>query len=806
MRRLLLAALVLAISVLVARGAAFHPVFQGGALASAREVAAYRVDGSGVRFPLTAGTRRVRILVNLDLAPGASPDGVEFSIRARVPEEQLDATYALVALARVRRDGNPAVFYLGESTSPAWAREIALERRDSGAATLEVSLAAPAAASGSLRVLAETERAPLAADMLASRTGPVERNQLASTLGPLDWDQLPVNLQEDLLHRRWVRIAATSDTRSRRLYVAGPPAPLPRPEQPAGEPVEAGQVAAYTVQGPGTLRLVADGAPLRGTVELLQADGQRRARPLAVNAGDRVDLAVGPQITTARVRVDAPSQLLAIVSDRKLAVGPARLDPRPDGEWALHPAVALERNPRAEPEPAPPVVYDLRGRAGRELHVTARLRVRPGDGPTPAHVRWTVRDGARRPIASGELVQPLAPAPEDRIDEDPSAVPSEPATAYVWPPPSAATLEITADPPALIAVDSPGFDAPPAPPGETGVRPPTALRHAPVERPLWFRVRPGNEDALLASGRVERLRSAARLEAVPAPPPPTVHAETLKPLERAARFTVLVPGKPDAPLPAVGGWWPLPNGVSANVRFDAAGSSAGARVPWNVLFLGDASRDRQEAIIRIDAAETTRARLFTSRGTLALPPASPGVHRVEVSIERRKGTARSAPRVFVDHPTGSTPPFRAFSVYPLRTGKRASVRLQKSADPRALGAVLYFDRPPGEHATLEVTIDGGRRTPPPSRTSRLRSRLTRALPVRAEALPGATYLNRSGRGVWGSEPLFVGLADDLPAGGHLVSLVLKGTSANAFVRLFSYGGPQHPPERFATFGEFRSAP
>jgi hypothetical protein len=806
MRRLLLTTLVLGASIALARGVPLHPYFQGGALASAREMAAYRVDAGGVRFPLGDGVRRVRVLVNLDLPPGADPEGVEFTVRVRIPEEPYDERFALVGMARVRRDGGPAAFYLGEGTLPAWGREIALERRHLGAATLDVSLVAPASASGAVRVLAEADRAPLAAGVLARRDGPVERNQLAAALGPLDWDQLPAALQADLLQRRWARIAASPGTPFRRLYVAGPPAPIAKPAEPVGELVEAGQVAAYTVQGPGTLRLVAEGAPIRGSVELLSADGERRAQPLALSACDRLDLAVGSQVTTARVRVDAQSQLLVIASDRKLAVGAARLEARPDGEWVLHPSVALERNPRAEPGPAPPVVYDLRGRGGRELHLTARLRARPGDPPTLARVRWTMRDAQGREVASGELAQPVAPAPEDRIDEEPDAVPSDPVLGHLWPPPTAATLEIAADPPALIAVDSPGFDPPPGRPDDPIEKPVTALRHAPVERPLWFRVRPSNEQALLAAGRVERLRSATRLEAVPEPPPPTVQAETLKPLAGGPRFTVLVPGNPDAPPAELGVWWPLANGMASSVRFDAPGASPGARLPWNVLFLGDATRTKQEAAIRIDGADAARTRLFTSRGVVAAPPATPGVHRVEVTIERRTPRSGPAPRLFVDRPVGAQTPFRAFSVFPIAAGRRTTARLEKASEPRSLGAVVYFDRPPGQRATLEVTIDGGRRALPPARWSRLRSRITRALPLHAEALPGATYLNRTTRAVWGTAPLFVGLGDDIAAGPHLISMVLRGTSAKAFVRLFSYGGPQHRPERVATFGEFRSDP
>lgn len=807
MRRLLLVALILMASLLIARGPTIHPSFTLAALAGARETAAYRIDAKGVRFPLSPGARRLRILINIDLAPNTAPEGVGFVLRIRIPEEHSEERFALVGMPRARRDGTPAAFYLGEPASPAWTREIAIERQQSIDATLEVSLLEPEGAHGSVRVLAETERPPLFADLLARRSGPVERNQLASSLGPLDWDQLPDDLQADLLKRHWARIAATPEAALRRLYIAGAPAPLSRPEPPVGDLVEAGQIAAYTAQGPSTLRLFAAGSPLRGSVDLLQADGQHRVVPLALEAGDRLDLALGPHLTTARVKVSEQSQIMAVVSDSKPAMANARLEARADGEWGLHPAVGLERNPRAEPAPSAPVVYDLRGREGRELHLTVRLKAHPDDGPTTAHVRWTMRDEARRVLASGALTQALSPALEDRIDEAPGLVPTEPAKAYLWPPPSASTLEIASDPPALIAVDSPAFAPLADEPRDPEQKPVAVLRHAPVERPLWFRVRPINEDELHASGRVERLRNAIRLDRLPPHAPPIAGAVALEPLEKPPKFSLLAPGKPDASLPALGVWWPLPNGVASTVHFEPPpGSSPGVRLPWHLLYLGDASSAKHEAAIVVDSGEATRAMLFTSRGTLAFAPASAGAHRVEVTIAKKRATAGPALRLFVDRPTGSGAPYRFFGVYPLRSGKRATLRLHKSAGTRSLGAVLYFDGSPGENARLEVTVDGGHRAPPASRFSRLRSRLTRVLPIRADALPGASYLNRKTGGVWGSTALFVGLADDLPAGHHLVAVALKGTNARAFVRFFSYGDPQSKPERFSAFGEFRSDP
>lgn len=132
------------------------------------------------------------------------------------------------------------------------------------------------------------------------------------------------------------------------------------------------------------------------------------------------------------------------------------------------------------------------------------------------------------------------------------------------------------------------------------------------------------------------------------------------------------------------------------------------------------------------------------------------------------------------------------------------MRLTKSAQPRSLGALLYFDGAPGERATLEVTVDAEHRNPPAARASRRRSRMSRVIAIEAEAVPGATYLDRRGPAVWATAPIFLGLGDDLAPGSHFISMVLKGTRTRAFARFFSYGGRTLNPERISAFGEFRS--
>jgi hypothetical protein len=79
--------------------------------------------------------------------------------------------------------------------------------------------------------------------------------------------------------------------------------------------------------------------------------------------------------------------------------------------------------------------------------------------------------------------------------------------------------------------------------------------------------------------------------------------------------------------------------------------------------------------------------------------------------------------------------------------------------------------------------------------------LVRSSSVHADPLAGASFLNRSAASVWGSEPIFVQLGDDLAAGDHLISLRLEGTTQRGFARFFSYGGSGGHQARISVVGE-----
>jgi hypothetical protein len=796
-RHWLLAALVLALALLIARAPAIKPTFKAEALAGAREMVVYRLEGSPARFDVPAGQRMLRVLTNLDLPAAPPPDGEAYSVRVRIPEDGRDEVFPLVAMARRRANGTPAAFSLGGAV-PGWTREVMVTRPQTTAATLEVSLVAPARARGAVRVLATAHRTPLAVTMLAKRSGPAERAKLAGWLGPLDWDELPAALQAELLTTHWTRLPASPATPRGRLYVTGQPAPVVKPASPPGEAVEAGQVLAYTVRGPGTLRFVAVEEALEGSIHLLSAAGQEQTIPLALKVGERVDLPLAAGLVTARLRALTRGRVLALAADARLALPGTSLQGRADGEWELHPAWTFERYPVAAAGLTAPVVYDLRGRDEAELRLTAYALTRCDHPPSELRVLWTIKDAAAKVLAGGTLRQVLAPACEDRLDGDEGTVPSEPLAAYLWPPAGAASLEVTGAEPALLSVASPAFDQPLEAPPPAGLAPNVAVRHQPADRPLWLRVRALNEDEIARTGRLPLLRLATRIERRPPPVPPSQLAETLAPVDQPPRITMLVPAKADAPAPDRGGWWPITAGAPASVNFaPPPGAGAGARVPFSLLFLGDEAAARGEAVVRIDGVTATRTPLYTARGQIALPPAPAGRRVVQIDAPGRA-------RLFVDHPTGGAAPYRAFSAYELQVGRPSVVRVAKPSAPRALGVVLYFDGAPGPHARLRVVIDRGRRTAPRGGVARARTRLVRTLPLTVAPLPGGVFLNRTTPAVLAAAPLFVGLEDDLPAGGHTLTLTLERTRVRAFARYFSYNGSLRP-ERVSGFGEARSS-
>ncbi len=774
MRRIVLVLLVLAVGVAIARAPVVRPSLGGALLARAHELAVYRAGRAPVAFPLPAGRRALRLLVNLDVAPPVPEEGVPFEVRVAIPEDGFVATFPLVAAAAADPSGAPAAFYLGEPRSPARTRELALERGGDGPATALVSLASPAGATASVRLLVSEDRPPLARELLLRRPGPQGWARLASSLGPLDWDQLDDGAREDLLARRWVRVPAAPGTASRRLYLLGAPATAPPQPPPAAVDLGPGRVATFTVRGPGTLQLAA-AAPLDGEARVLAADGAASAVPLHLAPGERASVPIGAGIVTVRVSGAAASEVRAL-GDARMALDPTRARTLPGGDAELGPVWSVETDPVAGP--AAPVAWDLSGRGGAELRLVVRALAAPGAAEARFRVRWRMLDGHRAPLAEGELPLSAKPAPEDRIDGDPDHLPTEPAVAYLWPPPDAARLELSSDARVAVGASSPGF--PPDAGGGPALADGVLLRFQREDRPAWFRVRPEDEPALWRSDRMVTLRSAMRVEEAPEPPPPALPAETLAPAGSPPRHLLLVPA-PEADSRERSSWWPVSAGVESGIVLERpAGAGADARVQPSLLYAGDASFAGSGATVAIDGRASARLAIYSARGQIALPPLAPGAHRLRVE-------AGAPVRLFLDRPVAGAPLHRAYGVYELAPGAGLRVRLAKKAASRSLGVALYFDGAPSPEARLSVTVDGAARAARPGSASLGWTRLRRAAPVKAEPAPGALYLDRTSPAVWAAAPIFVPLHDDLRAGTHEIAIAVERAGARAFARFFAYG-------------------
>lgn len=816
-RRALLTLVVLLGGAVVLRAPAIRPSFGGALLAHSREIKVYPVSATPTRFALPQGQRELRLVVNFDLPATVPTSAVTFVLRARIPEEGRDTSFSLTAEQAVTVHGEPVAFYLGETFVPARPREIAIERATDVPGTLEVSLIEPASARGAIRVLVTQQRAPLAQELLLRRLTGHGKETLAARRGPLDWEELGDNGQAELLARRWIRLPAEGATPARRLYVNGDAPATARSEADDGIDLGAGESLAFTVRGPGTLRLepVAESS-LIGEARLLQESGEESSRALMLGAGDRIDWPLPLGLATLRVRLSVAGRALVTASSAAVAIDDAQVRPRDDGEPALTPAWSRQRAARGAK--GEPVAFDLKGRGQESLRLSAWATPEAGDEQAAVQVAWSFVSAAGRELAAGRIDEPRKAAPEDRVAEAsaPNSAPtpialSDPVVVYLRPPVQAARLNLVAGARVRLAVASPGHahdatrpqperrdqttdsDAP-GPPGNAIV-----LRNAASDAPTWYAIRPANLAQLAALGRVDSVLLARRLERRPARPRPLGAAESLAPSGNQPRFSLLVPVRA-APSPAQtvrDGWWPIESARTAVVTIIAPpGGSSEARPSLNLLYVGQDSPLGAKAGLRVDGRERPNVALAAARGQVALPALPVGPHAVALSVDGRA-------RLFINQPVAGARPYRGVGVYALAPDLRLNVSLTKTAAARELGIVVYFDGPPPTKPWLEVRIDAARRRTGVALATRDDTRLVRELPLVARALPDGLYLNRSAPEVSVAEPLFVKLGDDLAAGEHDIEIALGGTRTPAFVRFFAYGATL-PKERLSQVGVARS--
>ncbi|HEY2899033.1 MAG TPA: hypothetical protein VGL59_00545 [Polyangia bacterium] len=777
-RRIIISAAALGTAALIARwplGAAN----QGSRITDLREEIAYRWSGRALRFAMPPGAEPLRLLVNVDQRGEAPMVGLPLVVRVTTASDGKSRDYALWAEPGTDDRHQRAVLYLDGDEWPTRTAMLGLQRTIDAADEWTVALAVPAGSTASVRLLVREARAahrgqslgrPEAAFVAAAAVG-----RLLPPLPAIAGEGAPPDEQ-------WAKVAAAASTPTRRLYFRD--SALRPPPSPASPPLGPDQIVALTVQGPGSVTVHASSAAAVGTVRVLQAQGQQRALPvnLAVDQAIVVPLAPGLQTLRFDGALNAP---LTVTGAPPVAGTLASARARPDGDVELSPRWVVEDFARAEPEPETPVAFAVGARRGVELLFRVRALMHAREPEHRVVLRFQITGAGGRALETRAIALLATPAPEDLAPTVDGRLLSLPMSVFLWPPVGADVVRISTSEAVEIAAASPAWpddrpaaDAPPSA-AAAAIASHVRLRFGDPEpqRP-FFPVWPLNRAQLLAQERIDRLRLAPRLELLP--PVESRPAPSLAPLGVVPRVDVLAPLTQPVTTATRGLYWPLP--ARQEVRIGARA------VAPSLLYLGGARTRRATARIFLDGASLGSEPLFTARGRLRLRLPT-GPHRLRVNVP--KGVD-----LYVSRPVENAAPQRFLSVYPLDGRRGLHLRVAKGSIRRTVGVVLYGVGPAPATARLRATIDGGRRRLF-AHLSQDRSRLTREFAVATQAIPGARALNTGVAPTWVSDPMFIVLGDDLPAGVHRVRL--RGQSAGqVMARLFLVEPPvqKRPLENF----------
>jgi hypothetical protein len=419
----------------------------------------------------------------------------------------------------------------------------------------------------------------------------------------------------------------------------------------------------------------------------------------------------------------------------------------------------------ASDAPASAVVFktwDFRGRRLRDAVAAAPCATSPAASPAGA------------PIASGG----------DRVEGSGAAL-SLPTAVYFWPPAGAARLEIAADGRVAVTASSelpalPGAqDSPPAPSG-----PVPAWSSLPLGGPVrllhglvlpgaraFLPIHPTNRAELARAGAMLRLVLATRLVANP-PAPPTA-MRPLRPSGRRPALELLVAVPRGQPARAGHGMWKLP--VGAEVRF---GSRAGVA---RILYLGSTRSTGAKLSAVLDGRVAYCGGLATARGQLVLPVRA-GRHSLRID-------APASVAVFIDRPVQSQAAFRRLFLTAIDARHATRIRVPGgSGGRRVVGLVLYGGGHPASAGAVKLMVDAGHHHAR-GRLSTGRTVVERTASVEPEPLEEAVLLNTAHAPAWKSQAFFVPLADDLPRGGHILTVEPRRLAGPIYLRIF-----EHPLE------------
>jgi hypothetical protein len=726
--RIVMAAASLLVGAVVLRAPSIRIGSRAARVGDAREESAYVLGAKAVGFPLPAGARTLRLLLNVDAAGAAGTPLPPVNVHVRMSPDGRDQIFPVLA----RDSDGAAVFYLDSARRPSRTAMLGLERALDAPGVLEVSVA-NAAPGGVVRLLNQERRA----------------------LGSAE--------------RAWVALPAAAGSERRRIYF-GPSSGVEAHAAVAeSTPLSPGRAHAWTVTGPATVTVAVEEGELRGSLRLLNEEGTATERSLALLAGGQADVPVGPGLTTLTITSSFSAR--AFLSGPTSAAGAlSRPAPLSAERSILIPRVTVVETVRCRGDASePPVSFSVADRrAGAPLRIDVRAVVPDGAPAPPVVVRWRAVDGARKVLAEGRQEQPVRLAPEDRVVGSDEWL-GEPSSMFVWAPAGATEVELVTDHAAeLTALSAAWIDERDADGTEDGALPGRSvrLRHGPPPaRRRYFPVAPSNRAFLAGEGRIDRLALSPRLELTP--PPVQVAAESLVPAGDPPRFELLVPDRSSALLPTQ--VWAVPMGRDATFT-----SSGGA---MNVLYAAD-PRDTSGAItVSLDGRRAAEGRLYSARGQLTMA-SLPGDHRIRIE-------GPPATRVFVNRPVARGTKYRRVAIYELPRGRSVHVRLKKAGSQHVVGVVLYGRGVVGGPARLVAQIDHGARQKVGA-VSRQRTALSRGSPVVATSLERTVLLNTDVAPSWVSDPLFLRLGDDLGAGIHDIALSVRGISGPVFVRVFGH--------------------
>ena len=614
-------------------------------LEGVRPSTAYRLrEDTWLEFPLSGQGLLVRVLSNAAVARALTADSevvwqYAFEVQLADAEgRQLRShTYSQRTQVSAYRDPDTGAlttrsFFNTPTTVPTDAQLtlIPLAEAERGARLrIRLARADPVLQEAMVRIYEQETLPEHRLPYLWQRLSEQQKNDMARGMvyGP---DLLREAEKRNLLRHRWRPLGPAGvegpDYQTRVLYVW---------REEAGEPVLAPPLPQGVYTGPGRsgiLPLPADARRVRLEFGLTDITGAwPGSEPVTLRWYGRglhqrreIEAYLAPESTSVEMQLDGG--LIEVLAPVPLVV--RAFLPTPDGLREITPQPITLRIYQTTTDS--PVEYELDHLPGRSTPVRVDLRaaLRPDSG-TATEVRYQMLNAAGSPVSEGRLGVSPVPSLLDTLTT-PSAelAVTEPSRYFFSVPDGIARIRFYGEPLALVAAYT-------RPPDLAYVlRVPEhfdlTLREEDY-RPLWFRLRPNGERALVQALRTFPLRLQHR--------PPEDDAlllaaqykwEDFRPLGNWRGRVLLLPRDPGQPL--------RPESLAVTYRELAANREVTldlrdlpgiAEVEPVLLYLGRPSKPRSVEIL-VDGRSLYRGMLASGRGELRLPRIPVGRHQIHI--------------------------------------------------------------------------------------------------------------------------------------------------------------------------------